>query len=68
MTHLGVVRNSEREVLPACRLKITEDAIYETESGLQLQVSPVVLGSTMGCRVKMDLNAALSDSSPMHLC
>ena len=56
-----------REVLPVQRLEIIENAIYDTEGGLQVRVSLVVLDLTMECRPEMDLNTALSDSSPMYL-
>ena len=46
--HPSVVLNREREVLPVNRLGITEDSIYDTESGLQVRVSLVMLGSHDG--------------------
>ena len=35
MTHPGVVRDSEREVLPVYWFEIAEHAIYDTQSGFE---------------------------------
>jgi len=48
MTHPSVVRNSEREVLPVHWFEIAEHAIYDTQSGFQVRVTLVVLGSHDG--------------------
>jgi len=48
MTHPSVVWNIEREVLPIHRLEIAEHTVYDTQSGFQVRVTLVVLGSHDG--------------------
>ena len=48
MSHPSVVWNREREVLPEHRFGIAEHAIYDAQSGFQVRVTLVVLGSHHG--------------------
>jgi len=48
MTRPSVVRNSEREVLSVHWFEIAEHTIYNTQSGFEVRVTLVVLGSHDG--------------------
>jgi len=61
MAHPSVIRSSEPEVLPVHRFRITEEMIYNTESGHQARI-------TIGCRLEIGLSTASSHSSLIHLC
>ena len=60
MAHPSVVWSSERQLLPTHQFEITEEMIYNPESGLQARV-------TIGYRLEIGLSTASSDLSLIHL-